>query len=398
MQSGSGKTYTMEGLDNRHDTGISFRTIQKLLHLLEHKAVKAREASLGLHASTDDTSGSCDSPKIVESFKYEVMISMLEIYNDEVYDLLTPSLASDYKLRNAKKVILDVKRNKNGGLEVPGLTKVEVQTLQDVASLLKTGNENRATATTNMNEHSSRSHMVLKVEVSSVSDHETNAGNLYLVDLAGSERVAKSEVAGQELKEAGHINKSLSALGNVMEALDRKSSHIPYRDSKLTYLLQDSLGGNSRTMMVVTVCPNSSSIDETICALQFAQRVRRIHLGSAQKNVQNKNLEEIIKNMTAEMKLLTKAKEISEEQLQEIRRDHSRIQERLRSNAANADKNNSDISRTTAYLRSTHAEITARWQKEKKKFEESCNDLEKTQNEVRLEYHLYSQRARVCRH
>jgi kinesin family protein C2/C3 len=378
----------MEGLDDGQDMGISSRTIQKLLNLLQHKALNARQASRENQAATDGSSTS-DSPDRAESFKYEVKISMLEIYNDEVYDLLTPSTASDYKGKNTKKDILDVRRNKNGDLEVHGLTKVKVQSLQDVASSLKVGHENRATATTNMNEHSSRSHMVLKVEVSSVSQHEMNVGNLYLVDLAGSERVAKSEVAGQELKEAGHINKSLSALGNVMEALDRKSSHIPYRDSKLTYLLQDSLGGNSRTMMVVTVCPNSSSIDETICALQFAQRVRRIHLGSAQKNVQNKNLEEIIKNMTAEMKLLTKAKEISEEQLHEMRRDHTRIQERLRSNAANSEKNNTDGSRTTAYLRSSHAEITARWQKEKKKFEESCSDLERTQNEVCPEIFLF---------
>lgn len=383
----------MEGLDDKQDMGISSRTIQKLLHLLQHKASKARESSRNI-LTTDDMS-TYDSSDPIESCKYEVKISMLEIYNDEVYDLLKPSISSESKGRNAKKEILDVRRNKNGALEVPGLTKMEVKSLQDVASVLKAGHENRATATTNMNEYSSRSHMVLKVEVTtSVSEHETNVGNLYLVDLAGSERVAKSEVAGQELKEAGHINKSLSALGNVMEALDRKSSHIPYRDAKLTYLLQDSLGGNSRTMMVVTVCPNSSSIDESICALQFAQRVRRIHLGSAQKNVQNKNLEEIIKSMTAEMKLLTKAKEISEEQLQEMRRDHTRIQERLRSNAANSEKNKDDGSRTTAYLRSSHAEITARWQKEKKKFEESCNDLEKTQNEVCFDDNMFIGRKR----
>merc|ERR1712232_507152 len=119
-----------------------------------------------------------------------------------------------------------------------------------------------------------------------------NTGTLFLVDLAGSERVKKSEVAGDHLKEAGHINKSLAALGNVMEALDRKASHIPYRDSKLTYLLQDSLGGNSRTMMIVAVTPTDVTCDESVHALQFATRVRRINIGAAQRNVTSKNLEE----------------------------------------------------------------------------------------------------------
>ena len=131
--------------------------------------------------------------------------------------------------------------------------------------LLKRGNSNRATAATDLNEHSSRSHMVLSVDViSGLGETHSNRGTLYLVDLAGSERVRKSNVAGDNLKEAGFINKSLSALGNVMEALDRKSSHVPFRDSKLTYLLQNALGGNSRTMMIVATCPIDLAFDESI--------------------------------------------------------------------------------------------------------------------------------------
>jgi hypothetical protein len=105
--------------------------------------------------------------------------------------------------------------------------------------------------------------MVLKVEVTSGLGEAMNNGTLYLVDLVGSERVCKSKVEGKELNEAQHINKSLSALFNVMEALDRKASNIPYRDGKCTYLLQNSLGGNSRTMIVVTVCPHNNSYDKT---------------------------------------------------------------------------------------------------------------------------------------
>lgn len=127
----------------------------------------------------------------------------------------------------------------------------------------------RATTSTNLNEHSSRSHSILIVHVTTTSDNGVPiTGKLYLVDLAGSERMDKSGVTGQAMKETQHINKSLSSLGDVMEGLDKKSKHIPYRNSKLTYLLQDSLGGNSKTMMIVTVCPTELTADETFFALQ----------------------------------------------------------------------------------------------------------------------------------
>ena len=149
------------------------------------------------------------------------------------------------------KASLEIRRNKEGRIEVPNLTKESVNNIEDVFELLAKGNKNRATASTSLNQTSSRSHMVLWVDITSgFEGQDGNKGTLFLVDLAGSERVKKSEVEGDHMKEAGHINKSLSALGNVMEALDRKASHVPYRDSKLTYLLQDSLGGNSRTMMI----------------------------------------------------------------------------------------------------------------------------------------------------
>ena len=287
------------------------------------------------------------------------------------------------RLKTSKKPSLDIRRGKDGLIEVPGLTKENVSSLEEVITLLKRGNECRATATTNSNEHSSRSHMVLNVEVTSgIEGEQATTGNLFLVDLAGSERVRKSAVEGQELKEAGHINKSLAALGNVMEALDRKASHIPYRDSKLTYLLQDSLGGNSRTMMVVAVCPTSESFDESQHALQFATRVRRIHLGSAKRNVSSKNLEETVKNLSSELKLLAKAKERSEEQLQSLKRDHVRIQERLQASSESR-KNSIDEARTVAVLRKNNNEMTARWQKEKQLRDQTSSELEECQNEVK---------------
>ena len=284
-QTGSGKTYTMEGSNG---DGISHRTLVRVFSLLHQKAISSESTQ--------------------HPFLFSVKVGMLEIYNDEVYDLL-----STEKMIHGKSS-LDIRRSSAGYMEVPGLVKEGVSSPLDVADLLQRGNAKRSTSSTNMNEHSSRSHMVLHVEVhTAVNRYEQPIGNLYLVDLAGSERVRKSGVEGSELKEAQYINKSLSALGDVMGALDSKASHVPFRNSKLTYLLQDSLGGNSRTMMVVTVCPGSRSSDESVCTLQFATRVRRINLGSAQKNVSNKNLEESLKNATKEMKQLESAKMRTEE-------------------------------------------------------------------------------------
>jgi kinesin family protein C2/C3 len=307
---------------------------------------------------------------------------MLEIYNDEVYDLLDLGLSSSSTGIPRKKT-LDIRLSAENTVEVPGLVKESVSTVTEVLNVLDRGNSNRATASTNLNEHSSRSHMVLQVEVTSGLGEAMSTGTLYLVDLAGSERVRKSEVKGKELKEAQHINKSLSALGNVMEALDRKASHVPYRDSKLTYLLQNSLGGNSRTMMVVTVCPHNNSYDETTYALKFATRVRRINLGSAQKNVRAKNLEETVKNLISEMQMLSKAKERSESQLLSLKREKERVEEKL-SKVSYSRANSKEEMRNLTFLRQANDDITSRWQKEKIMREEKAAELGKVQDEVRI--------------
>jgi len=166
-----------------------------------------------------------------------------------------------------------------------------VDTEEDVIKYFKVGKQNRASGRTNMNEHSSRSHSILTV---SVQGHNFTAGityfgKLHLIDLAGSERVSRSGATGERLKEAQAINKSLSALGNVLHNLQLKSKHIPYRDSKLTYLLQDSLGGNSKCMMFVNLSPCSADAEETFCSLEFAARVSRIELGMATQNKQRKD-------------------------------------------------------------------------------------------------------------
>jgi len=375
-QTGSGKTYTMEGSAEGGNYGISYRTIQKIFTLLN---LREQQQKAAMSAGGEGA-----------AFSFSIELGMLEIYNDEIYDLLSViAQAGDKEAqrREAKKAgikaTLDIRRSAEGLIEVPGLTKEPVESIKDVMKLLEKGNKARATAATDLNEHSSRSHMVLAVEVSSgLNGQPGNKGILYLVDLAGSERVRKSKVEGEQLKEATHINKSLSALGNVMEALDRKASHVPYRDSKLTYLLQDSLGGNSRTMMVVTCCPHENAFDESIHALQFATRVRRIQIGAAQRNVTSKNLEETVKSLTNEMKALMKAKEKSETQLSSLKRDNTRIQDKLQSISKQRSQSQSD-NRTLDVLRKNNNEMAGRWQKEKTLRERSQEDLEKAKNTLR---------------
>lgn len=407
-QTGSGKTYTMEGVAENNQRGISFRTIQKVFHLLNLKQQQEKTNSILFrsHEEREEKKGdfvfnvelgmvrSCRLFSIFNALSFVLLLFLtddlvqLEIYNDECYDLLGSSGSSlAEKKKEAQKAggkaSLEIRRSKEGRIEVPNLTKEPVSTIEDVFELLGKGNKNRATASTSLNETSSRSHMVLWVEVNSGFEGENgNKGTLFLVDLAGSERVKKSEVEGDHMKEAGHINKSLSALGNVMEALDRKASHIPYRDSKLTYLLQDSLGGNSRTMMIVAVTPVDMAYDESIHALQFATRVRRINIGAAQRNVTSKNLEETVKALTSEMKALTMQKQKTESQLNNLKKDNTRIQDKL-SNLNSARKSQASDSKTLEVLRKNNNDMAKRWEKEKKEREEVVEELEKSRMELR---------------
>jgi hypothetical protein len=371
----------MEGYERDNQRGISYRTIQKVFNLLNIKQQQERTAAILLKTQEEREEDH-------KEFVFKIQVGMLEIYNDECYDLLGSTGSSvAQKKKDAQahggKASLEIRRSKEGRIEVPELTKEPVNCIEDVITLLKKGNSNRATAATSMNEHSSRSHMVLWVDVhAGVEGQPGNDGTLFLVDLAGSERVKRSEVSGDHLKEAGHINKSLSALGNVMEALDRKASHIPYRDSKLTYLLQDSLGGNSRTMMVVAINPTDMSYDESIHALQFATRVRRINIGAAQRNIASKNLEETVKELTTEMKKLTVQKNKTDSQLNSLKKDNNRVQEKL-SKLSDARKNDKSDNKTLEVLRKNNNDMARRWEKEKSLREETAEELEKLRKELR---------------
>jgi predicted nucleic acid-binding Zn-ribbon protein len=232
-----------------------------------------------------------------------------------------------------------------------------------------------------MNEYSSRSHSILMVDVVSTEKGASPVcGKLFLVDLAGSERVEKSGVTGAALKEAQYINKSLSALGDVMEALDQKSKHIPYRNSKLTYLLQDSLGGNSRTMMIVTICPTELSSDESLFALQFATRVRRINLGPARKNINAKNLEESVRQLKNELRDSKKKRMQLEESVNEMKREMKRTTEKLTSQTDTKTRIFDDAKRSyesqLKAMEKTSKDLAAKVQEEKAEKSQLLHDLD----------------------
>ncbi|GAU22722.1 hypothetical protein TSUD_138470, partial [Trifolium subterraneum] len=163
------------------------------------------------------------------------------------------------------------------------------------------GLKNRAKSSTAMNERSSRSHSVVSIHVRGADkkSNSTLTGNLHLVDLAGSERIDRSEVTGDRLKEAQHINKSLSALGDVIFALAQKSSHVPYRNSKLTQILQTALGGHAKTLMLVQINSEIKSYSESLSTLKFAERVSGVELGVAKSSKDGRDVRELMEQVAS---------------------------------------------------------------------------------------------------
>ena len=202
------------------------------------------------------------------NIEYTVRVSYMEIYMERIRDLLAPQNDN-----------LPVHEEKSRGVYVKGLLEIYVSSVQEVYEVMRRGGAARATAATNMNQESSRSHSIFVVTITqkNVETGSAKSGQLFLVDLAGSEKVGKTGASGQTLEEAKKINKSLSALGMVINSLtDGKSTHIPYRDSKLTRILQESLGGNSRTTLIINCSPSSFNDAETISTLRFGVRAKAI--------------------------------------------------------------------------------------------------------------------------
>ncbi|AAB61066.1 Similar to kinesin; coded for by A. thaliana cDNA W43760 [Arabidopsis thaliana] len=268
-QTGSGKTFTMTGPKEltEESLGVNYRALADLFLLSNQRK--------------DTTS-------------YEISVQMLEIYNEQI------------------------RNNSHNGINVPEASLVPVSSTDDVIQLMDLGHMNRAVSSTAMNDRSSRSHSCVTVHVQGrdLTSGSILHGSMHLVDLAGSERVDKSEVTGDRLKEAQHINKSLSALGDVISSLSQKTSHVPYRNSKLTQLLQDSLathlnliqqfstlsGGSAKTLMFVHISPEPDTLGETISTLKFAERVGSVELGAARVNKDNSEVKEL-KEQIANLKM-----------------------------------------------------------------------------------------------
>jgi len=204
-------------------------------------------------------------------------LSILEIYNENLRDLLEES-----------SKVLDIKAT-DTQVTVPGLVEEEVSGEEEVSEFIRMAYKRRASGRTDMNEHSSRSHSIVTIQTlqKSLDTGLVYTGKMHLVDLAGSENVGKSGVHGAALIEAQNINKSLSALGDVIQSLQQRKNggHIPYRNSKLTMLLKDSLGGNAKTLLLPHISPAQDNVAETLSTLNFASRAKQVEVGKSKKNV-----------------------------------------------------------------------------------------------------------------
>ncbi|KAM8973115.1 uncharacterized protein RCH25_018787 [Pelodytes ibericus] len=247
-QTGSGKTYTMMG--NEEKPGVNIRSIRELLRICQER----------------------------EKIKYTTKISMLEIYNETLRDLLSQNGNTQLEIRSQGKTVT-----------LPGLTETEVFTEDDIKKTMSFGEKNRTVASTKMNTESSRSHLMVILRVNGVDTISSvvSSATLTLCDLAGSERISKTEATGQRLVEAAAINKSLTALGQVFTALKSNALHVPYRNSKLTHLLQPSLSGHAKACVFVNISPDNRDVAETLSSLQFGSSIQQIALG---KPIQQKSM------------------------------------------------------------------------------------------------------------
>ena len=293
-QTGSGKTHTMQG-GGDDAAGINPRALRRLFD-----SVRERREMVALGKGKAD-----------DGWSYEVSVSYLEIYNENLRDLLIEP-ATPRGQKEKKPASLEIRHVPGQPVHVPGLLTVAVATAAEVEKAIERGAARRSVTATKMNSASSRSHSIVIVCVTGrhAASGASTHGKLNLVDLAGSERVKKSEVSGQAMTEAQNINKSLSAIGDVMAALQEKSKHVPFRNSKLTHLLADSLGGSSKTFMFVNIGPCSDSAPESLCSLNFAMRVRKVELGKASgRRVEGASLQELKLAREAEERALASLKQ-----------------------------------------------------------------------------------------
>ncbi|KAK1589136.1 hypothetical protein Q3G72_030853 [Acer saccharum] len=256
-QTGTGKTYTMEGGARKKngefpsDAGVIPRAVKQIFDILES-----------------------------QSAEYSMKVTFLELYNEEISDLLAPEETSKFIEDKSKKPIALMEDGK-GGVFVRGLEEEIVTTANEIYKILEKGSAKRRTAETLLNKQSSRSHSIFSItihikECTPEGEEMIKCGKLNLVDLAGSENISRSGAREGRAREAGEINKSLLTLGRVINALVEHSGHVPYRDSKLTRLLRDSLGGKTKTCIIATISPSIHCLEETLSTLDYAHRAKNI--------------------------------------------------------------------------------------------------------------------------
>lgn len=258
-QTGTGKTYTMEGSGRKTkngelpaDAGVIPRAVQQIFDTLES-----------------------------QNAEYSVKVTYLELYNEELTDLLAPEEFSKLAMDDKSKKPLALMEDGKGGVLVRGLEEEMVTSASEIYHLLDRGSAKRQTAETFLNKQSSRSHSIFSItihikEATPEGEELMKCGKLNLVDLAGSENISRSGAKDGRAREAGEINKSLLTLGRVITALVEHLGHIPYRDSKLTRLLRDSLGGRTKTCIIATVSPSVHCLEETLSTLDYAHRAKNI--------------------------------------------------------------------------------------------------------------------------
>lgn len=290
-QTGSGKTYTMMGDHNAQ--GIIPRMTKEIFQ----RASEQEEKTM-----------------------FHMQCSYVQIYLNQVQDLLNPKF-TNLKLRE----ITLHSGSKKPVVYIENCTVCTLRTYKEVDKVLRKGNLNRTTASTNMNHQSSRSHSIFIFSIiqTDIQTQTRRNSKLFLVDLAGSELVSRSKVQGKELKEAQHVNKSLSALSNVIRALTERRAHVPYRDSKLTRLLTDSLGGNSKTALILSVSPSVDSLVETYNTLLFGQRVKRIeNIAQVNQDLSIPMYKKLVKTLKAKISILN-------EHVHQTNADNQALQEEL---------------------------------------------------------------------
>lgn len=261
-QTGTGKTYTMEGEGKRSksapngelpsDAGVIPRAVKQIFDTLES-----------------------------QNAEYSVKVTFLELYNEEITDLLAPDDLSKVMLEDKQRKPLALMEDGKGGVLVRGLEEEIVTSANEIFTLLERGSAKRRTAETLLNKQSSRSHSLFSItihikEATPEGEELIKCGKLNLVDLAGSENISRSGAREGRAREAGEINKSLLTLGRVITALVEHLGHVPYRDSKLTRLLRDSLGGRTKTCIIATVSPSVHCLEETLSTLDYAHRAKNI--------------------------------------------------------------------------------------------------------------------------